>query len=351
MKGDGMRNLSLIFTVLAILMMALPSLSQECEYMPMTDGATLAYRDPTETYSPVVHNISGPIDYRGYEAYVVTWNMPQIVPPDGEQKSPDFYAFDRLYFHATDDGDLLLIGRKYHQTSCTHWDCCWSDSETWYDPPVVWIDAPLSFGRTWMTETTARKIVDSGCSSNNHEGSASASEDTTVNTVVFEFLVAEEGYITVPAGVYFGYGIMAVGTGEIQRRVGQGIGEVFKVGLGWDNGYVGNLNLELVSVSGLSGVSGDLPLKPTLTNYPNPFNPRTTISFVLPEPAAVRLTVFDMSGRLVRQLVNGEAFGEGAWAEDWDGVNQYGQHVASGTYFYRLEAGDFTETKRMVLIK
>ena len=80
-------------------------------------------------------------------------------------------------------------------------------------------------------------------------------------------------------------------------------------------------------------------------NYPNPFNPRTTIEYNLPKSADVSLEVFDILGRKVETLVNTEQEA-GPHVVSWDG-----SRYASGTYFYRIQAGDFAETKKMLLLK
>jgi FlgD Ig-like domain len=85
-------------------------------------------------------------------------------------------------------------------------------------------------------------------------------------------------------------------------------------------------------------------------NYPNPFNPQTTIAFSVKERGRVRLAVYDVSGALVRTLAN-EDFAAGLHTATWDGRNDAGQPVASGVYFYKLIAGDFSHTRKMVLLK
>ncbi len=88
-----------------------------------------------------------------------------------------------------------------------------------------------------------------------------------------------------------------------------------------------------------------------LSAFPNPFNPHTTFHFDLPIQTAVKLQVFDLSGRLVRNLIDGELAVEGENVAVWNGRDEAGQRVASGTYLYRLEAGKYTETNRVALIK
>jgi hypothetical protein len=113
-----------------------------------------------------------------------------------------------------------------------------------------------------------------------------------------------------------------------------------------------NVNyFEVVSVpTAIASQSG--PARATLYPcYPNPFNPATTIAYDLDASLAVTLAVYDVSGRRVRTLVGGEVSGPGRYERVWDGRDDAGRTVASGVYFYRLDAGGFTETRRMVLIK
>ena len=85
-------------------------------------------------------------------------------------------------------------------------------------------------------------------------------------------------------------------------------------------------------------------------NYPNPFNPTTTISFALPEAASVRLTVHNALGQEVRVLVS-STLEAGVHAAMWDATDHYGNRVATGLYFYRLSAGDFVHTRKMLLLE
>jgi hypothetical protein len=97
---------------------------------------------------------------------------------------------------------------------------------------------------------------------------------------------------------------------------------------------------------GIQNISQEIPIKfNLLQNYPNPFNPETNIAFDIPQSGFVKLTVFDIAGREITKLVNGE-LQTGTYLYSWD-ASVY----PSGVYFYKLEAGDFSETKRMVLVK
>jgi hypothetical protein len=85
-------------------------------------------------------------------------------------------------------------------------------------------------------------------------------------------------------------------------------------------------------------------------NVPNPFNPATSIGFELPAPADVRLTIYDIQGRVVRLLASGRR-APGAYEIMWDGRNALGQAVGSGVYLYRLEVDDWQRTRKMLLIR
>ena len=99
-------------------------------------------------------------------------------------------------------------------------------------------------------------------------------------------------------------------------------------------------------VTSVQMVSTDVPTHLNLAqNYPNPFNPSTTISFSLPSKSFVLLKAFDALGREVLTLV-AEELSAGTYSRQWNASN-----VPSGIYFYRLQAGDYFETKRMVLLR
>jgi len=100
--------------------------------------------------------------------------------------------------------------------------------------------------------------------------------------------------------------------------------------------------------------SADLPKSFSLSqNHPNPFNPSTTINYTVPEGAGeyrVRLSVYSLRGQLVKILVDATQF-EGAYSVNWDGTAKNGRRVSSGVYFYRLVAGDYISTRKMVILK
>ena len=85
-------------------------------------------------------------------------------------------------------------------------------------------------------------------------------------------------------------------------------------------------------------------------SFPNPFNPTTKIAFEVKAPAQVSLKIFDVSGRLVRVLVD-ETLTAGRHEIIWNGTDESGTKVASGIYFCRMTAGTFAESNKMILLR
>ena len=85
-------------------------------------------------------------------------------------------------------------------------------------------------------------------------------------------------------------------------------------------------------------------------NYPNPFNPVTTLKYNLPNDDLVNITIYDMIGNVINELVN-EVQNSGYKSVQWNAKNNQGQPVSAGVYLYSIEAGDFRQTKKMILLK
>jgi len=85
-------------------------------------------------------------------------------------------------------------------------------------------------------------------------------------------------------------------------------------------------------------------------NYPNPFNPSTNIDFAIPSAENVKLTIYDIRGRQVKTLVN-QPMNPGHYLVIWNGKNDAQSQVSSGVYFYRIKAGDFVQSRKMILVR
>lgn len=86
-------------------------------------------------------------------------------------------------------------------------------------------------------------------------------------------------------------------------------------------------------------------------NFPNPFNPNTQINYSLKQPETVNLKIFNVLGQEVISLVNSESQKEGTHSIHWNGTDRNRNQVGSGIYFYRIEAGEFVKTKKMLLLR
>ena len=85
-------------------------------------------------------------------------------------------------------------------------------------------------------------------------------------------------------------------------------------------------------------------------DYPNPFNPITTLRYDLPENSLVTITIYDMLGRQVKTLIN-QTQDAGYKSVIWNATNDYDKPVSAGVYLYKIQAGEFVQTKKMVLLK
>ena len=85
-------------------------------------------------------------------------------------------------------------------------------------------------------------------------------------------------------------------------------------------------------------------------NYPNPFNPVTSLSYDLLQDSHVSIIIYDMLGNIINQLAN-EVQSSGYKSVQWNATNNQGQPVSAGVYLYSIEAGEFRQTKKMILLK
>ena len=132
---------------------------------------------------------------------------------------------------------------------------------------------------------------------------------------------------------------------------------VFELESNNDGNWAGGWNIDDVLITGdyVSGIADGIVEKTPVTfslldNYPNPFNPKTTISYRLAAGEFVRLTVYDVLGREVKTLVS-ERKPAGSYRVIWNGRDESGSAVPSGVYFYSLEAGGYKAVKKLLLVK
>jgi len=177
---------------------------------------------------------------------------------------------------------------------------------------------------------------------------ATATEVNNYGFFVQRSLSAADGFVDLPNNFVLGNGSTLapknyqwtdkdVPAGKLYYRLKQ-------VDLDGTTTYYGPQMVQTTIATGLKENQGPLSLS-LAQNWPNPFNPSTTISYQLPGSSSVRLVVYDLVGREVATLVN-EVESAGTHMVKFDGSN-----LASGTYVYRIEAGNFVATKKLTLVK
>jgi len=112
-------------------------------------------------------------------------------------------------------------------------------------------------------------------------------------------------------------------------------------------GVCNYIGLDLSQIENEASMPGSYYL---LQNYPNPFNPITTLHYDLPENSFVNITIYDMLGRKVKTLIN-ETQDAGYRSIIWDATDNNGEPVSAGIYLYQIQAGEYMQTKKMVLLK
>ncbi len=235
-----------------------------------------------------------------------------------------------------------------------------SDGNTFIEGAYLdnnFIGASWVFTRTggvWTQQGT--KLVGTGGSGIGYQGISTAiSSDGNISIIGGNFdnsLTGALWVFTRSGGVWTQQGTKLVGTGAVGGAA-QGIsvaissdGKTFIEGGTSDNIHIGAIWVFVSPGIGITPISSEIPKDYSLSqNYPNPFNPNSKIKFQITKLNNAKLVVLDILGREVSTLVN-EQLKPGTYEVDFDGSK-----FSSGVYFYKLVAGDFVETKKMILVK
>lgn len=128
-------------------------------------------------------------------------------------------------------------------------------------------------------------------------------------------------------------------------------GSWYDMGAGYSDDVAIRVRTSPTLVLSVDDGDGQTPQTFSLShNYPNPFNPVTTINYSVPERAHVNVSIYNLLGQKINTVVD-ELKPAGQYTTRWDGTDSNGKQVATGVYFYRLRAGDFAESKKMVLLR
>ena len=217
---------------------------------------------------------------------------------------------------------------------------------------AVWVFVRSGFN--WYQE--GNKLVGSGATGNASQGfSISLSDDgntAAVGGIDDNAFAGATWIFTRNGGVWSQSGDKLIGSGAVGNANQGGAvaispdGNTIVVGGIADNTNLGAAWIFIPGTTSVQNVSDELPDDFELSqNYPNPFNPSTNINFSIPQSGFVSLEIFSITGERVDELVS-EELNAGSYNYHWDA-----SRLSSGIYFYKINSGKFTETKKMILVK
>ena len=180
-------------------------------------------------------------------------------------------------------------------------------------------------------------------------GTGTLLESRGGNAPLFGVLYQRPGQLVLGNGLIGGESVSGRGLlAELDFRL---LGGSTKATFNLSEGYVASSGSEVRAVAQLNSAHL-MPRQFALyANFPNPFNPSTSLEYALPEPTEVELAIYDVLGQKVQTLVAQQLQSAGYYRLTWDGSDAKGHTVSSGIYFYRLTTQNFTQTRKMLLLK
>lgn len=175
---------------------------------------------------------------------------------------------------------------------------------------------------------------------------------TEFNRMSLSYIPSETNFFMVNVGMNADWVRAELANRGIYVRTGWGMSNYLRVSTG-TMAEMQSFITELEDILTTTSTTGKPPLPQNVElyqAYPNPFNSSTMIKVYLPQMSKARLEIFDIRGRLVTRLVD-DILGAGEYGFRWNGRNASGHHVSSGSYFYRLTAGEDVITRRMTLVR
>ncbi|MCK4511038.1 carboxypeptidase regulatory-like domain-containing protein, partial [bacterium] len=303
-------------------------------------GAT----DPATGYYEILNVPVGTHDLLASEPGYSSVERSGVSVIDGTITSEDFTLEQAYFFDDIESGT-------------SDWTGTWGTTSSYaHSPSTSMTDSP---GGNYPNNATTTMALNSGLD---------LSESTTASLVFWHLYNTESGYdyclveVSTNGGgswtqVASYSGLLSNWT-EVTIDLDSYVGTSdFKVRFildsdGWvqrDGWYVDDIHVFADQPTGVD--DGGTPLKLLVGNYPNPFNPTTSVRYTVPRAGPVDLRVYDASGRLVRTLVETASHDAGRHSASWDGRDESGVEVATGVYFVRLTADSQSASSRMVLLK
>ncbi len=303
-------------------------------------GAT----DPVTGYYEIVNVPVGTHDLLASQPGYSSVARTGVSVADGTITSEDFVLEQAYFFDDIESGT-------------SDWTGSWGTTSSYaHSPSTSMTDSP---GGNYPNSATTTMALNSGLD---------LSESTTASLVFWHRYDTESGYdfclveVSVNGGESWTQVASYSGlqnywtevTVDLDPYVGT---DDFKVRFildsdGWvqkDGWYVDDVHVFADQPTGVD--DGTVPVRIAVGNYPNPFNPTTSVGYAVPRTGAVDLSIYDASGRLVRTLVDVPSHDAGRHSVSWDGRDENGVEVAAGVYFARLTVDSESATGKMVLLK
>ena len=305
------------------------------------------YSDTTDPVTGYYEILNVPVGTHNLQASQPGYSSEErtgISVADGTITSEDFTLEQAYFFDDIESGT-------------SQWTGAWGTTSIYaHSPSTSMTDSP---GGNYPNNATTTMALNSGLD---------LSESTTASLVFWHRYDTESGYdlclveVSVNGGgswtqVASYSGLQSYWT-EVTVDLDPYVGtDDFKVRFilvsdGWvqkDGWYVDDVHVFADQPTGVD--DGTVPVRIAVGNYPNPFNPRTSVHYTVPEVAPVDLVIYDASGRLVRTLVRVSSHDAGRHSVSWDGRDQGGTEVAAGVYFAHLTVDSDSASSKMVLLK
>ncbi len=300
--------------------------------------------DPVTGYYEILNVPVGTHNLRASQPGYSSEERTGISVADGTITSEDFILEQAYFFDDIESGT-------------SQWTGTWGTTSIYaHSPSTSMTDSP---GGDYPNNATTTMTLNSGLD---------LSESTTASLVFWHRYDTESGYdlclveVSVNGGGSWTQVASYSGLQNYWTEVTVGLDpyvgtDDFKVRFilssdGWvqrDGWYVDDVHVFADQPTGLD--DGTVPVRIAVGNCPNPFNPRTSVHYTVPEVAPVDLVIYDASGRLVRSLVRISSHDAGRHSVSWDGRDQGGTEVAAGVYFAHLTVDSDSASSKMVLLK
>ena len=300
--------------------------------------------DPVTGYYEILNVPVGTHNLRASQPGYSSEERTGISVADGTITSEDFILEQAYFFDDIESGT-------------SQWTGTWGTTSIYaHSPSTSMTDSP---GGDYPNNATTTMTLNSGLD---------LSESTTASLVFWHRYDTESGYdlclveVSVNGGGSWTQVASYSGLQNYWTEVTVGLDpyvgtDDFKVRFilssdGWvqrDGWYVDDVHVFADQPTGLD--DGTVPVRIAVGNCPNPFNPRTSVHYTVPEVAPVDLVIYDASGRLVRSLVRVSSHDAGRHSVSWDGRDQGGTEVAAGVYFAHLTVDSDSASSKMVLLK